>query len=135
MFISKNSLLRIASLFLIVFLAASCGGGQEVPNNIVGQYYSAIESGDADMAASFFAEDAVITTPSGNVLTGKEAIVANFIPFDLQNMDRVDFLSDFTESNGKLTWTQEYHEVEGNSFSSDCEVTIENGKIVEWVFN
>ena len=133
MFIGKNSLLRIVCLFAIVFLTASCGGGQEGPN-VVEQYYSAIENGDADAAASFFADDAMVTVPSGNVQNGIDAIASTFISIDLESMDRVEFLSDFTESNGKLSWTQEYHFVDGNSFSSECEVTIENDKIVEWVF-
>lgn len=50
-------------------------------------------------------------------------------------MDRVEFLSDFTESGEKITWMQEWHHVEGDTFMSDCEVTTENGKIVEWLFN
>ena len=104
MFIAKNSLLRIASLFAIVFLTASCWRWSEDLNNIVGQYYSAIENGDADTAASLFAEQGVVvTTPSGNVLTGRDAVESNFIPYDLQNMDHVEFLSDFTENNGKLS--------------------------------
>jgi len=137
MFIHKNNLLRIAFIFAIVLLTASCGGGgggQEAPDNIVGQYYSAVENGDADAAASVFAENAMVTTPSGNVITGVDAIKSEFIPYDLQFMDHVAFLSDFTESNGKLSWTQEWHHIEGDTFTSDCEVTIENGRIVEWVF-
>ena len=135
MFIGKSQsviLFRIASMFAIIFLAVACGGGQEDPN-LVEQYYSAIENGDADMAASFFAEDAVVTVPSGKVFTGIDAIKSEFIPYDLQYMDRVDFLSDFKESNGKLSWTQDWHGNEGDTFSFKCEVTVENGKIVEWV--
>ena len=138
MFNNKNqrvSLLRIASIFVIVFLAASCGGGGSNSENVVEQYYGAIENGDADAAASLFAEDAVITIPSGYVLTGIDAITGQFIPFDLQFMDRVEFLSDITESNGKISWVQAYHEIDGNSFESRCEITLENGKIVEWVFH
>ena len=40
---------------------------------MVTEYYSAIENGDAEAAASLFAEDAIIVTPSGNVLTGIDA--------------------------------------------------------------
>ena len=128
-------LLRIVFIFALAFLVASCGGGGSTPNNIVTQYYNAIEAGDADTAASFFADDAVITTPSGNVLTGIDSITGQFIPFDLQYMDRVEFLTDFTESNGKLSWVQAYHELDGNTFESKCEVTIENCRIVEWKFS
>ena len=137
MFIGKGqrfSFLRIASIFVIVLLVASCGGIESVPTDIVMQYYSAIEAGDANIAASFFADEAVVVTPSGNVITGIDAIKAQFIPYDLQFMDRVEFLTDFTESNGKLLWTQEWHHVEEDSFVNECEVTIENGKIVEWIF-
>jgi len=138
MFISKNqraSLLRIASIFVIAFLAASCGGGGSVPTDIVAQYYGAIENGDADTAASFFADGAVAITPSGKVITGIDDIKAVFITYDLQNMDRVEFLTDFTESNGKLLWRQEYHQIDGTIIASECEVTIDNGKIVEWAFH
>ena len=138
MFIGKDQrvgLLSIVSIFAIAFVVASCGGGGSTPNNVVVQYYSAIEAGDADTAASFFADDVVITTPSGNVLTGIDSITGQFIPYDLQNMDRVEFLTDFTESNGKLSWSQAYHELGGNTFESKCEVTTENGKIVEWIFS
>ena len=137
MFICKKqsaSLLRIASIFAIAFLTVSCGGAGSVPNNIVGQYYSAIENGDANIAASFFADEAVVTTPSGNILTGIDAIKTQFIPYDLQFMDSVEFLTDFTETDGKLLWSQAWHHVEGDTFESECEVTMENGKIVEWVF-
>ena len=137
MFISKSqkfSLLKTVSIFAIVLLIASCGGAESVPTDIVMQYYSAIEDGDANTAASFFADDAVVVTPSGNVITGIDAIKTNFVPYDLQFMDRVEFLTDFTESNGKLLWTQEWHHVEGDTLANDCEVTLENGKIVEWVF-
>lgn len=127
----------LGSLILIIaaFVLASCGGSGSGEDNIVNEYYSAIENGDADAAASLFAEDAVIVTPSGNVLTGIDAIKSTFIPYDLQNMDRVEFLSDFSESGGKISWTQTWHHVEGDAFMSDCEVTTENGKIVEWLFN
>lgn len=137
MFTGKSqrvSLLGIASIFAVVFLAVSCGGGKSVSTDIVRQYYSAIENGDANSAASFFADEAVIVTPSGNVITGLDAIKAQFIPYDLQLMDHVEFLTDFKENNGKLTWSQVWHHVEGDTLSNDCEVTIENGKIVEWVF-
>ena len=137
MFIGKNqkaSLFRIASVFAVAFFIASCGGGRSMPSNIVGQYYSAIENGDADTAASLFASDAVVTTPSGNVLTGKDAITGQFIPFDLQYMDRVEFLTGITENDGKLSWSQTYYEIEGNTFTSECEMMLENGKIVEWIF-
>ena len=137
MFIGKNQrvrLLSIVSIFAIALLVTSCGGGGSTSNNIVRQYYSAIEAGDADAAASLFADNVVITTPSGNVLTGIDSITGQFIPFDLQYMDHVEFITDFTENNGKLSWSQAYYELDGNSFESDCEVTIENGKIVEWVF-
>jgi hypothetical protein len=137
MFIGKSqriSLVKISFIFVIVVLTASCGGGGATSSNIVEQYYSAIKARDADAAAAFFADDAVVTTPSGNVLTGIDAIESNFIPFDLEFMDRVEFLSDFTESNGKISWTQNWHGNEGATFFSECEVTIENGKIVEWIF-
>ena len=122
-------------LIIAALVLASCGGSGSGADNIVNEYYSAIENGDADAAASLFAEDAVIVTPSGKVLTGIDAIKSSFIPYDLQNMDRVEFLSDFTESGEKITWMQEWHHVEGDVFTSDCEVTTENGKIVEWLFN
>lgn len=137
MFISRSQrigLMRTVSIFAIALLFASCGGTESIPTDIVMQYYSAIEEGDADTAASFFADEAVVTTPSGNVITGIDAIETQFIPFDLQFMDSIEFLTDFTESNGKLLWTQEWHHVEGDSFTNECEVTIENGKIVEWIF-
>jgi len=137
MFISKSqrvSLLKIVSIFVIVFLAASCGGAESVPTDIVMQYYSAIENKDSNSAASFFADDAVIVTPSGKVITGIDEIKGAFIPYDLQNMDQVEFITDFTESNGKLSWSQTYHEVNGFTFTSDCEITLENGKIFKWTF-
>ncbi len=137
MFISTSqrfSLLRTAYLFAIVLLIVSCGGTESVPTDIVEQYYSAIEDGDANTAATFFANDAVVLTPSGKVITGVDAIKAEFIPYDLQFMDRVEFLTDFTENNGKLLWSQVWHHVEGDTLTNECEVTIENGKIVEWVF-
>jgi len=137
MFIGKSqkaSLLRIVSIFAIVFLTASCGTGGSAPNDIVRQYYRAIENGDGNAAASFFADDAVVVTPSGNVITGIDAIKETFIPYDLQLMDHVEFLTEFTENNGKLTWSQVWHHVEGDTLSNDCEVTVENGKIIEWVF-
>jgi len=137
MFIEKNqrtSPLRIVFVLAVAFLLTSCGGASSASNNIVEQYYSAIEGRDADTAASFFADGAVITTPSGRVITGIDAITAEFIPYDLQFMNRVEFLTDFTESNGKLLWSQEWHHVEGDTLANDCEITIENGKIVEWVF-
>jgi len=131
----KVCLLRAVSIFAIVLLTASCGGAESVPTDIiVSQYYSAIENGDANSAVSFFADGAVVVTPSGNVITGIDAIKAQFIPYDLQFMDRVEFLTDFTENNGKILWSQEWHYVEGDTFTNECEVTIENGKIVEWVF-
>jgi len=133
--VQKVSLLKVTLIFAIALLVTSCGGGGSAQNNVVQQYYSAIEAGNADAAAALFAEDAVITTPSGNVVTGLDAINGQFIPYDLNSMDRVEFLSDFTESNGKITWLQAYHELGGNTFESKCEVTIENGKIVEWVFS
>ena len=137
MFIGKYqraSLFRITAVLVFALLIASCGGGGAASGNVVEQYYSAIENGDADAAASFFADGAVVTTPSGNVLNGIDAITAQFIPYDLQFMDRVEFLTDFTESNGSLSWSQTWHHVEGDTFTSDCEVTLENGNIVEWVF-
>ena len=137
MFISKSqrvSLLRIASIFVIAFFATSCGGAESVPTDIVRQYYSAIENEDSNSAASFFADDAVVVTPSGKVITGINEIKDVFIPYDLQNMDRVEFLTDVTESDGKLSWSQTYHEVNGFTFTSDCEITLENGKIVEWLY-
>jgi len=135
---SRNQRRRIlGSLFMIIaaFVLASCGGSGSGADNIVNEYYAAIENGDAEAAASLFAEDAVIVTPSGNVLTGIDAIRSSFIPYDLQFMDRVEYLSDFTESGGKISWSQAWHHVEGDTFMSDCEVTTENGKIVEWLFN
>ena len=137
MFISKRqrvSLLRIASIFFIAFFATSCGGAGSASNNIVEQYYRAIEGRDADTAASFFADGAEITTPSGRFITGIDAITAEFIPYDLQFMDRVEFITDFTETNGKIFWSQEWYHVEGDTLANDCEITIENGKIVEWIF-
>ena len=137
MFIAKYqraSLFRITAVLVFALLIASCGGGGAASGNVVEQYYSAIENGDADTAASFFADDVVVTTPSGNVLTGIDAVKERFIPFDLQFMDRVEFLTDFTESDGKLSWSQTYYEVNGNTFTSECEVTLENSRIVEWVF-
>jgi len=137
MFTGKSqrvSLLRITSIFAVVFLAASCEGGKSVSTDIVRQYYSAIEHGDANSAASFFADEAVVVTPSGKVINGIDAIKEVFIPYDLQFMDRVEFLSDFSESNGKLLWKQEYHHIDGDIFANDCEVTIVDGKIVEWLF-
>jgi len=129
----RVSLLRIASIFIIICLAASCGGAQAVPTDIVMQYYSAIENEDSNSAASFFADDALVVTPSGKVITGIDEIKEAFILYDLQNMDRVEFLTDFSESNGRLSWSQTYHEVNGFTFTSDCEITLENGKIVEWL--
>jgi len=129
----RVNLLRIASIIVIVFLAASCGGAESVPTDIVMQYYSAIENKDSNSAASFFADAAVVVTPSGKVITGIDEIKEVFIPYDLQNMDHVEFITDFTESNGKLSWSQTYHEVNGFTFTSDCEITLENGKIVEWL--
>ena len=137
MIISKSqavSLLRTASIFAIVFLIASCGGAETVPTDIVVQYYNAIEDGDANSAALFFADEAVIVTPSGNVITGIDTIKGKFIPYDLQYMDRVEFLTDFTENNGTLSWSQVWHDYNGDTLENECEVTIEDGKIVEWIF-
>jgi ketosteroid isomerase-like protein len=120
-------------LLTIAILSASCSGAEPGPTDVVRQYYSAIEDGDADAAASLFSEEAVIVTPSGNTVRG-DLIKSEFIPFDVRFMDRVEFLTDFTESNGKVSWTQEYHSIEGNSFVNECEVIIEDGKIVEWLF-
>jgi ketosteroid isomerase-like protein len=130
----RISLSRSATIFAIAILVAACSGAEPDPADIVRQYYSAIEDGDADAAASLFSEAAVIVTPSGNTVRG-ESIKSEFIPFDLQFMDRVEFQTDFTESNGKVSWTQEWHHIEGGSFMNECEVTIEDGKIVEWLFN
>lgn len=136
MFIGKNQrtrLMRFIVIFTVALLVASCGGGS-TSSNVVEQYYAAIENGDADAAAALFAEDAVITTPSGSVLTGIDAITGRFIPFDLQYMDRVEFFTDFTEVDGRISWSQTYYEKSGNSFNSTCVVTLENGKIVDWYF-
>ncbi len=130
---SKNHW-TIVIIFVMAVLLASCGGTTSDPGDIVMEYYTAIENGDADAAAAFFSEDAMVVTPSGNTLRSL-AIKSEFIPYDLQNLDHVDFQTDFTESDGKITWTQAYHHVDGSIFTSDCEVTVEDGKIVEWVFN
>jgi ketosteroid isomerase-like protein len=130
----RINLLRCATIFAIAILAAACAGAEPSPTDIVSQYYIAIEDGDADAAASLFSEEAVIVTPGGNTVRG-DSIKSEFILFDLQFMDRVEFLTDFTESNGKVSWTQEYHSIEDNSFVNECEATIEDGKIVEWLFN
>lgn len=128
----RVGLFRIATIFVIVFLAAACGGAESVPTDVVKQYYSAIENEDSNSAASVFAEDAMVVTPSGKVLTGIDEIKEAFIPYDLQNMDRVEFITGFTESNGRLSWSQTYHEVNGSAFTIDCMITLENGKIAEW---
>jgi ketosteroid isomerase-like protein len=130
----RINLSRSATIFAIAILSASCTGAEPGPADIVRQYYSAIEDGDADAAAALFSEDALIVTPGGNIVRG-DSIKSQFIPFDLQFMDRVEFLTEFTESDGKVSWEQEYHHVEGNWFVNKCEVTIEDGKIVEWSFN
>lgn len=121
-------------IFAVVFLVASCGGDEPETNNPVRGYYLAIEEDDADTAASFFAENALIVTPSGNVISGVDEISSQFIPYDLQFMDRVEFLTDFTESDEKISWSQAWHHVDGDSFVNDCEITMEDGKIVEWHF-
>jgi ketosteroid isomerase-like protein len=97
------------------------------------EYYEAIENDDPDAAAALFSDTATIVTPSGNTVSG-DAIKSQFIPYDLQFMDRVEFLSEFSQSNGNVTWTQEYHQIEGGSFQSDCVIKVEDGKIVEWLF-
>ena len=132
--IQKARLLKIIFIFVIALLVTSCGGGGTTSKNVVEQYYAAIENGDADAAAALFADDAVVTTPSGNVLTGIDAITGQFIPYDLNSMDRVEFITDFTETDGRLSWSQQYYEKSGNTFESSCVVTIENGKIVDWFF-
>jgi ketosteroid isomerase-like protein len=137
MFMSNSqtvSLLRTVFIFVIAFLTASCGGVETTPTDIVAHYYSAIKEGDANNAASFFADEAVIITPSGNVITGIDAIKGKFIPYDLQYMDHVEFLTDFTANNGTLSWSQVWHDYNGDTLENECEVTVENGKIVEWIF-
>ena len=130
--IQKFSLLRITFVIAVALLVASCGGGGSTSGNVVEQYYAAIERGDADAAAALFAEDVVVTAPSGTVLTGMDAITARFIPYDLNNMDRVEFFTDFTEVDGRITWSQSYYEKNGTIWNVSCVVTVENGKIVDW---
>lgn len=130
----KISFGSMAIIFAITFLLASCANDQSDSTNIISEYYSAIEAGDAEAATALISEDAMIVTPSGNTLSG-ESGRTQFINYDLDFMDRVDFESDFTESGGKIMWSQTYHHIDGSSFGSDCEVTVQDGKIVEWVFN
>ena len=126
---------RFLVILTIALLLAACGGAAPEPGDVINQYYTAIENGDADAAAAVFAENAVIVTPNGNVVDGIDAITSQFIPFDLDFMDHVAYQSEFSESNGKITWTHEWHHVDGGVFVNDCEITLENGKIVEWLFN
>jgi major membrane immunogen (membrane-anchored lipoprotein) len=134
---NHSSAIRISQLFIlwisISMLLVSCGGSAPDPGDLVMQYYNAIENDDSDAAAALFSDAATIVTPSGNTVSG-DAIKSQFIRYDLQFMDRVEFLSEFSQSNGKVTWTQEYHQIEGNSFLTDCEIKVEDGKIVEWLF-
>ena len=127
--IGRGIILWIAITILLV----SCGGTSPDSGAIVGQYYDAIENDDPDAAVALFADSATIMTPSGNTVSG-DSIKSQFIPYDLDFMDRVEILSDFIQSNGKVTWTQEWHHIEGDSFLNNCEVTVEDGKIVEWLF-
>lgn len=130
-----SSLFTFAIIFTITIMSASCSGAKTSSIDIISRYYRAIEAGDADAAASLFSEDALIVTPSGKRVSG-DSIKSEFIPYDLQFMDRVDFQTDFTESNGKITWKQEWHHIDGGtSFINECEVTVQDGKIVEWLFN
>lgn len=126
-------LFRSAIIFAMAILLASCGGMKSDPGDIVMEYYTAIENGDADAAAALFSETARAVVPSGTTFTGDE--ITQFISYDLQFMDHVEFQTDFTESNGKITWTQEYHHVDGNSWVQKCEATIEDDKIVEWLLS
>jgi ketosteroid isomerase-like protein len=130
----RTSIFPTVLIFAITLLFTSCTGTETSPIDIVSQYYNAIEAGDADAAAAFFSEDAMIVTPSGNTLQG-ESGKDQFINYDLQFMDHVDFQSEFTENDGKIMWKQEYYHIDGNTFVSDCEVTVQDGKIVEWIFN
>lgn len=63
--------LRFMVLLAIGVILGGCGGSEPTPEDLVMEYYAAIEAGDADLAASVFADDAVIVIPSGNVLTGR----------------------------------------------------------------
>ena len=132
---NRGLLLRGVITLAITFMIASCAGGGGESGNVVTQYYDAVSAGDADAAAALFAEDAMVVIPSGNTLTGLDDITSSFIPYDLENMERVDFQSEFTESDGKVLWTQEYVQKDGFSFVSNCEIILENGKIIEWRFN
>ena len=136
--ISRNRwrfLSRFVITLAIALLIASCASGGSATGDAIRQYYDAINAGDADAAAALFAEDAVVVVPTGNTLTGIEAISSTYILFDLENMEKVDFQSEFTVSSDKVLWTQEYTMKDGSSFVSNCEVTLKNGKIVEWVWN
>jgi len=126
-------LFRSAFIFAMSILLAACGGTTSDPGDIVMEYYTAIENGDADAAAEQFSETATVVVPSGTIFTGDE--ISEFIFFDLQFMDHVEFQTDFTESNGKITWFQIYHHVDGDTWVQKCEVTIEDDKIVEWLLS
>ena len=130
---NRTLLFGLATIVALAVILTSCAGTASEPGEIVRQYYSAIENGDADAAAALFSETAEIVTPNGNMVSGDE-IESQFISFDIQSMDSVVFLSEFSESNGKITWTQRYFFTGGNSFLCECEITIKDGKIDEWLF-
>jgi ketosteroid isomerase-like protein len=64
---------------VLSILATACGSAAAPaptdPLSVVQRYYEAIEANDIDKAATFFAEDIVMTDPSG-MTTGKAAVIA-----------------------------------------------------------
>jgi ketosteroid isomerase-like protein len=115
------------------FFSASCASSPPQPGNIVRQYYEAIENGDVDAAAALFTQDASITTPGGNIVSGEE-IKSQFISFDIESMEKVEYQTVFSERGDSLTWTQKYTNVFGSTFFSNCQILLEDGKIAMWTF-
>lgn len=131
----RSTLLTLL-LFASLLVLTACGASvAEKGETIIKDYYAAIEAGDAETAASFFAEDVVIVLASGGLLKGINEAKSTFIPYDLDNLDSVSFLSDFSDRDGWILWNQRYDLKTGGTYLYECEIKIEDGKITNWRFS
>jgi hypothetical protein len=128
-----RSILFSLLLFASLLVLTSCGASAaEMGETLYKDYIAAIEAGDGETAASYLAEDVEILLASGNLINGINEARSSFIQYDLDNLDSVTYLTDFTERDGWIVWSERYELKNGGSWEFECKLKFEDGKITKF---